>query len=69
MSRPNPSSSRFNVLSEGEPARAHDGNRSYFFDGLRFWVVKPNGRQRLVVSWQTPSHGWIVEREGERPAA
>jgi hypothetical protein len=69
MSTPNAPSSRFSVLSEGEPAWAHDGSRTYFFDGLRFWIVKPNGGQRLVVSWRTPPHGWVMEREGERPAA
>jgi hypothetical protein len=61
--------SRFSVLSQGEQAWARDGSGSYFFDGLRFWMVRPDGRRRVVVSWRTPSYGWVAEGEAGRSVA
>jgi hypothetical protein len=51
--------SRFEVLTEGEPAWARDHRGAlYHFDGLRFWQLARKGRVKSVVSWQSPPGGW-----------
>ena len=51
--------SRFQVLSQGEPAWV-DGpwRERYYFDGLRFWKLRDEHPARPQVSWQTPAFGW-----------
>jgi hypothetical protein len=59
MNRDQPLFSRFQVLSQGEPAWADDPRRDrYYFDGLRFWRLRHEQPARLQVSWQTPQFGW-----------
>ncbi len=55
--------SRFQVLSEGGPAWAGDGNSIYYYDGLRFWRSSPRRDWKLRASWQTPSYGWTRPRQ------
>ena len=51
--------SRFQVLSQGEPAWTADSRHGrYYFDGLRFWRLRDRHPARLQVSWQTPPFGW-----------
>ena len=51
--------SRFQVLSQGEPAWADDPRHGrHYFDGLRFWRLRHGHPARLQVSWQTPQFGW-----------
>jgi hypothetical protein len=51
--------SRFQVLTEGQPAWAHgDRGTTFYFDGLRFWRPARGGGSRIVASWQSPAHGW-----------
>ena len=56
--------SRFQVLSEGQPAWAQDDHGSvYQFDGLHFWKLTRRGKSRLVTSWQSPTFGWEHESQ------
>ena len=53
--------SRFEVLTEGEPAWALDQRAVlYHFDGLCYWrrPCDAPGFKR-VTSWQAPSYGWF----------
>ena len=53
--------SRFEVLTEGEPAWAKDHRHRgalYHFDGLRFWQLARNGRVKSIASWQSPPGDW-----------
>jgi len=54
--------SRFQVVSDGNPAWCHDGRRCYYFDGQRFWAIRSRDRRRLVVSWQSPNFGWTSQQ-------
>ena len=59
------SRSRFQVLTEAEPAWAadHHGNL-YRFDGFYFSRCRRRDASfSIVPSWQTPSHGWVVAAE------
>jgi hypothetical protein len=53
--------SRFQVLTDGEPAWADDGSGAHYrFDGFCF----SRRRRRdagfaIVPSWMTPAHGWL----------
>ena len=59
MNRECPLYSRFQVLSQGEPAWADDPRHDrYYFDGLRFWKLRHEHPARPQVSWQTPHFGW-----------
>ena len=59
MNREHPLYSRFQILSQGEPAWADDLRHDrYYFDGLRFWKLRHAQPARLQVSWQTPHFGW-----------
>jgi len=54
--------SRFQVLTEGQPAWAQgDRGAVFYFDGLRFWRPTRGGKSRIVASWQSPSYGWVHE--------
>jgi hypothetical protein len=56
--------SRFQVLTEGQPAWAQDDRGSaVYFDGLRFWQPTRRGKSRIVVSWQCPPYGWEHESQ------
>ena len=56
--------SRFQVLTEGRPAWAQDGQGLVFdFDGMRFWRPARRGERRIVASWQSPTYGWEHEPE------
>ncbi|HOU28763.1 MAG TPA: hypothetical protein PLJ89_07610 [Thermoleophilia bacterium] len=53
--------SRFQVLCaereawlEGGASAGHD----YYYDGVSFWRLLPDGTRRLLPSWRTPGHGW-----------
>jgi hypothetical protein len=53
--------SRFEVLSEGEPAWAMGRKADlYHFDGLCFWrrALRADAPTR-VTSWQSPRYGWF----------
>lgn len=51
--------SRFQILTQGEPAWVAGPNHgSYFFDGFRFWQLSRSRPAKLLVSWRTPSFGW-----------
>jgi hypothetical protein len=34
------------------------GSDSFYYDGMSFWRLGANGKQRLIPSWRTPGHGW-----------
>ncbi len=54
--------SRFQVLTEGQPAWAQDAQGSrFYFDGYCFWRRTKRGRSKLVTSWRSPHHGWEHE--------
>jgi hypothetical protein len=53
--------SRFQVLTEGEPAWTMDERGAvYLYDGSGF---RRRGRRgdsyKLVISWQSPAYGWM----------
>jgi hypothetical protein len=61
MTEARPALSRFQIVTEGSQAWCRGRDRLYYFDGLRFWVIKP-GRRKPTVSWRTPSYGWVSAR-------
>jgi hypothetical protein len=60
--------SRFQVLTEEEPAWAADERGTlYRFDGFYFSRRRPRDASfSIVPSWQTPPHGWVVVAECSR---
>lgn len=61
--------SRFQVISEGIPARTDPqarGDNVYYYDGQRFWRRSPNGKMTLLPSWRTPQFGWRWEEDPVR---
>jgi hypothetical protein len=54
--------SRFQVLTDGEMAWAEDSSGAlYRFDGLYFSRRRLRDTSyRLVPSWMTPPHGWLL---------
>ena len=59
MNREGPLYSRFQIVSQGEPAWADDLRQGrHYFDGLRFWKLRDQQPARLQVSWQAPQFGW-----------
>lgn len=65
-----PFHSRFQVLTDGEPAWASDDRGTlYRFDGFSFSRRRRRDESFLVVpSWQTPAYGWICCADFPRPA-
>lgn len=52
--------SRFQVLNSGRPAWALGRKRvPFYFDGFRFWRQDPDGRDKVMTSWQAPRFGWV----------
>ena len=64
-----PYHSRFQVLTDGEPAWARDDRGTYYrFDGFSFSRRRRRDQAFLVVpSWQTPPYGWVCGADSARP--
>ena len=59
MNREGPLYSRFQIVSQGEPAWVDDLRQGrFYFDGLRFWKLRDEHPARPQVSWQAPQFGW-----------
>jgi hypothetical protein len=51
--------SRYQILcAEREAWNADEDGGAYYYDGMSFWRRDGKGKERLLPSWRTPSHGW-----------
>lgn len=52
--------SRYQVLcAERKAWNEGDGEgEAYYYDGISFWRRDAKGKERLLPSWRTPTHGW-----------